>query len=129
MLVEVPAVIHLPIPPDKLLPKFKDWLLFLESIAFYSLPLFATNKDLFLLTILGSLDQSLWVSGAVLLAGLCLDLFSIRCCHLDQLRGNRPAFSILLDIFPSLIFVLPTVLPLSDMKAISLQFGCFMNPV
>lgn len=82
-----------------------------------------------MLAILGSLDQRLWVSGAVHLASLCLDLFSVRHCLVDQLRGNRPAFSILLDIFPCLISVLPTVLPFSDMKVISLQFCFFMNPV
>lgn len=136
LLVGVPAVHHLLIPPDKLLPKFKDWLLFVLLLRVLALTpyLLWTNKDriCFCWLILGSLDQRLWVSGAVHLAGLSLDLFSMRHCLVDQLRENRLAFSILLDIFPSLFSVFPTVLSVlsfSDMKVISLQFCCFMNPV
>lgn len=136
LLVEVPAVHHLLIPPDKLLPKFKDWLLFVLLLRVLAITpyLLWINKDriYFCWLILGSLDQRLWVSGAVHLAGLCLDLFSMRHCLVDQLGENRPAFSILLDILPSLFSVFPTVLSVlsfSDMKVISLQFCCFMNPV
>lgn len=136
LLVGVPAVHHLLIPPDKLLPKFKDWLLFVLLLRVLAITpyLLWINKDriYFCWLILGSLDQRLWVSGAVHLAGLCLDLFSMRHCLVDQLRENRPAFSILLDILPSLFSVFPTVLSVlsfSDMKVISLQFCCFMNPV
>lgn len=88
LLVGVPAVHHLLIPPDKLLPKFKDWLLFVLLLRMLAITpyLLWINKDriYFCWLILGSLDQRLWVSGAVHLAGLCLDLFSMRHCLVDS---------------------------------------------
>lgn len=75
LLVGVPAVHHLLIPPDKLLPKFKDWLLFVLLLRVLALTpyLLWTNKDRicfcwlilgFLIRGCGSLGLCTWLAFA-----------------------------------------------------------------